>query len=171
MKKIILTLLFILFFVSSSFATITPGLYQGAFIPPIIKNSQQCAEPYSAGYVRIEDQGEGNVLFKSISIWGGLEIVIYSCSCTIAGSTMHCDIPSQVIDFSFYGYDAIVTNEAPAGVNIITSPASFIGRRSVRLNSCDGSDCPIVEDWMLGPDGSFPCNIGPQGINYQLISE
>lgn len=166
MKKILSILAVLCFlFISMNCFGLDDGLYEGNYFM-YVDNPTQCASS-EPGYARIINLEGPNVVFQLIVFWENDEIVLEERQCTITGKTMHCPCSDQIIDFSIYGFDAVLTNEANHGISIIKD-YGFRMNNSVRRNTCEGSDCPIIEQWM---GANFPCNIGSWITEYTRISD
>ena len=148
-RLIIFCLILTCIFVISSLPgyALQNGMYCGSF-EMIVDNPTQCA-PNTPGDITIINLDNDYLLFQNP--WE-------EYTCKVTGSAIHCPPMDQVIDFTVFGLNAIVTNEASNGVGIILSDTEFKMTYSVRRNSCNGTDCDIVEQWM---DVNFPCNVGP----------
>lgn len=174
MKRSIIIVLCFVFFASICFASPLipqPGLYNGSFISPEIDNIQQCVAEQLPGYVRIKLLSGPNIQYDNILLWNGIEIVLLSMICELAGPTMHCPCTTQILNLNPWGFDAIVTNKTNHGIALWLDSDSFVEHLSVRKLTCEGTDCEEAAIWMFGTGACFPCNIGPYGVYRELIAE
>lgn len=166
MKKLII-ILFMMCFVlltATCFAGILQdGLYQGEFIM-YVDNPVQCI-PAIPGSVRITNLENGSILYQLVIFVNNIEIILEEKTCKITGSAIHCPPVDQIIDFTPWGLNAVLTNETDHGAGVILSDTNFKMNHSVKRNYCAGSDCDIVEIWM-GID--LPCNVGPWISEFNL---
>lgn len=171
MKKIFSSLIiacFLLVAAVNCFA-LSDGLYSGEF-KIYVDNPTQCA-PSNPGYVRITNLGSNEILYQNIVIWGGQEIIIGEKTCDIHGNALLCEPQDQILDMSYWGFDAIVANRANHGAGILVNDTEFVMNYSTRINTCEGIDCDVVAEWMLGEGAEFPCHINPWVSEYTRISD
>lgn len=161
---ILFMVVFVLFAVNSY--ALEDGLYQGSFFM-YVDNPVQCMSAIS-GYARIENLEDHNILYQGISMWNGNEHVLYEAVCVVNENAIKCPDFTQIIDFTKYGFDAIVTNETSHGEIVQKGDISFKTNNSVKRNYCAGSDCNLVEQWM---GVNFPCMMGPWISEFKRVGD
>lgn len=167
MKKIlIISFVLCVLFISMNCFALNDGLYNGVF-KICVDNPTQCA-PNTPGNVRIINLEANQVIYQNILIWMGQEIVLSEKTCAIYGNAILCPPVDQILDMSVYGFDAIVYNKSSHGAGVIGED-NFTIYNSVKKNICEGPDCDIIAEWMLGEGASFPCNIGPWISEFTLV--
>lgn len=145
------------------------GLYSGEF-KIYVDNPMQCA-PNNPGKARIINLNPDEILYQNVVIWGSQEIVIWEITCDVHGKALLCEPQDQIINMNYWGFDAIVTNRANHGAGILVNDTEFVMNYSTRINTCEGSDCGAVAEWMLGEGAEFPCHINPWVSEYIRISD
>lgn len=169
MKKVFVILCLVLSLAGNSYA-LQNGLYKGTIIHQV-ETPKQCGDIYP-GYVRIKNLEDSYVLYQAIDFWEGKEIVVEEKECKINGNSINCEPVIQEIDLRPYGIEATILNRASRAAGVITEKG-FTMNYSAKRNDCLGDTLPCHEAAMimLGPEGWFPCKIGPWKTEFVLEGE
>lgn len=150
--------------------SLEPGKYQGEYIK-IVESPAGCGGNEVAGNNQITFIDSDTIHIEAYLIYNDNYIPLGSETVNLTGKTMHYDTQDQVIDMAQWGLDAVVKNQRSRGVAVWKSPTQFVKHFASQRNTCEGTDCDFVAEWMLGVDGSFPCNILPVTMEFNKVSE
>ncbi|MCB9652727.1 MAG: hypothetical protein H6729_01160 [Deltaproteobacteria bacterium] len=176
MKTLGGALLGVLALAASASATASPfvpeeGIYQGEFTMDPETEGECSTYPPSPASVEVVLTSPSTVeLISFLILPDGTRLDYDVTSCLLQGVSMHCDASDQVLDLSFLGLDAIVTNHADHGMGVWKNPTEHSIHSSGRFQTCVGEDCEEAATF-FGPGFGFPCKFSPSTILRVKVAE